>query len=381
MKLRAVFKLQNTLLAHYLSRNVLVLFLAIFVVLSLVVFGNQLVLVLKASLQQGGLLDDLLPLIGLKVLRDVPLILSLSLFLALILSIVYLYKNSEAVVMNSLGLGDKHFIIFVQPMVVVVCLVILFLTTSTIPWSKNQRNIIIERNQNASEVSLIKAGKFQEFRQGNIVFYASKVNALQEMEDIFIYVLSDKGTIITLAKRAKTHTDPLTGSVYLRLKEGSRYHGFLTSENNQILSFDKYDLQISDSETHQTVQHDIKVEGKSTWDLLGSDDLQERAEFQWRIAQPLSTFILSILGILLGKTSPRHGRNLGVLAGIIIFVAYNNVLLIAKSSIEQGHLNPTVGLWWVHSLMLLMIAIYYAQTHGKLHFYRRKMMRHFFKGN
>jgi lipopolysaccharide export system permease protein len=94
-------KLQNSILAKYLIRNVLIITAAVFIVLGLVIFGNQLVSVIKESLEKGIPIADLLPLVGFKMIRDVPLILSLSLFLAIILAISKSYKDSEAVVMNS----------------------------------------------------------------------------------------------------------------------------------------------------------------------------------------------------------------------------------------------------------------------------------------
>ena len=48
------------------------------------------------------------------MVRDIPLIVSLSLFLAIILTITQLYKNSEAVVMNSVGLSNKDFFLIIQ---------------------------------------------------------------------------------------------------------------------------------------------------------------------------------------------------------------------------------------------------------------------------
>ncbi|MCS5590694.1 MAG: LptF/LptG family permease, partial [Candidatus Thioglobus sp.] len=172
MKFSSVFKPNNTLLAKYLMRNVLLLLAAVFVVIGLIVFGNQLVLVIKESLKQGIPVVDLLPLIGFKMIRDVPLILSLSLFLAIILAIGSLYKSSEAIVMNSFGLGDRHFMSFIRPIVFSLFVFVLFLTTVAVPWSKQQRSMIMDRTENASEFSFIKQGEFQEFKNGNIVFYA-----------------------------------------------------------------------------------------------------------------------------------------------------------------------------------------------------------------
>jgi lipopolysaccharide export system permease protein len=364
-------KLQNSILAKYLIRNVLIITAAVFIVLGLVIFGNQLVSVIKESLEKGIPIADLLPLVGFKMIRDVPLILSLSLFLAIILAISKSYKDSEAVVMNSLGIGDKHLMVFIQPVVIVIFIFILFLTTIAVPWSKQQRSMIMDRSENSSKFSFIKEGEFQEFKDGDIVFYASKVKNIdgestQDMEEIFIYTLADNQPIITLAAQAQKYTDINTKSVYLRLKNGTRYHGFPSEMNKKILNFDQYDLQIINGEKRQSTNIETKTESKPTLDIIFSSDTREIAEWQWRLSQPISVLILSIFAILLGKTSPRGGKNLGVLAGVIVFIIYNNALLIAKSSLEKGDTLPIIGLWWVHLLVLLIIFVFYAYRHGKL---------------
>ena len=364
-------KLQNSILAKYLIRNVLMITAAVFIVLGLVIFGNQLVSVIKESLEKGIPIADLLPLVGFKMIRDVPLILSLSLFLAIILAISKSYKDSEAVVMNSLGIGDKHLMVFIQPVVIVIFIFILFLTTIAVPWSKHQRGMIMDRSENSSKFSFIKEGEFQEFKDGDIVFYASKVKNIdgestQDMEEIFIYTLADNQPIITLAAQAQKYTDINTKSVYLRLKDGTRYHGFPSEMNKKILNFDQYDLQIINGEKRQSTNIETKTESKPTLDIIFSSDTREIAEWQWRLSQPISVLILSIFAILLGKTSPRGGKNLGVLAGVIVFIIYNNALLIAKSSLERGDTLPIIGLWWVHLLVLLIIFVFYAYRHEKL---------------
>ncbi|HIB27854.1 MAG TPA: LPS export ABC transporter permease LptF [Candidatus Thioglobus sp.] len=364
-------KLQNSIVAKYVMRQVLMLLAAVFIVIGLVIFGNQLVLVIKESIEEGIPVVDLLPLVGFNMIRDVPLILSLSLFLAIILAISKLYKDSEAIVMNSLGVGDKHFMVLIQPVVLFIFIFILFLTTVAVPWSKQQRSMIMDRSENASEFSFIKEGEFQEFKNGELVFYASKVkniknSAKQDMEEIFIYAESSGNPIITLASQAQKYTDASSKSVYLRLKDGVRYHGFPSDKNKKILNFDQYDLQIIDGSRQRSANVLTKIESKPTLDILFSSNNKEIAEWQWRLSQPISVLILSLFGILLGKSSPRGGKNLGVLTGILVFIIYNNALLVAKSSLERGDLSPIVGLWSVHLLALLVIVIFYAYRHGKL---------------
>ncbi|BAF61560.1 hypothetical protein COSY_0441 [Candidatus Vesicomyidisocius calyptogenae] len=346
-------------------RNTLVILSAVFIVISLVVFGNQLVVVVKESLEEGIPVKDLLPLVGFNMIRDIVPILSLSLLLAIILSINKLYKNSEAVIMNSLGLNNKHFMVFIQPLVIVIVIVIVILTTVVVPWSKQQKDLIINHSKNISKFSFIKEREFQEFKNGDIIFFASKVSNFnnskeQNMEGIFIYTFINNEPVIILAKQAKKYTNLNTNSVYLRLKNGTNYHGFILDTKKKILNFNLYDIQIIDGNMKKLISKVIKVESKSTFELFFSRKLTEIAEFQWRISQPLSILILSALGVLLGRTSQNGGRNLGVLIGVVVFILYNNALLISKSVLERGESLPIIGLWWVHLVMLLLIFIFYS---------------------
>mgnify|MGYP000061791078 FL=1 len=373
-----IIQYQNSRIARYLMRNVSVLFFAMIFIIGLVVFGNQFVLMVKESVRQGVPIQELMPLIGFNMIRDVPIIFSLSLFLAIILAVSQLYKNSEAIVLNSLGLGDKHFMVFIQPVVVVSVLSILFLTTFAVPWAKEQKNLIVEETKNASEFSFIKEGEFQEFKDGEIVFYASESSTPddaqeQNMEEIFIYASAKGRPLIVLASEATKYTDPDTHSVYLRLRNGTRYHGIPSSENKSILEFDQYDLQIISGEIQETEVIYTEIEGRSTLDLFKETGREVSAEIQWRFSQPLSVLILSALGVLLGKASPRGGKGIGLLIGVVVFMLYNNGLLMAKSAMERGEIDPSIGLWWIHLLVIFLTFLLYQFRYGRLSTYLVKI--------
>ena len=364
-------KLQDSIVARYLTRRILFLLLAVFSVLSLVILGNQLVLVIKESLEHNIPTADLLSIIGFKMLRDIPLILSLSLFLAIILAIGKLYKDSEAIVMNSLGVGDKHFMIFIQPVVLGVVLIVMVLSMLAVPWSKSQRFLVMDRINNASEFSLIKQGEFQEFKGGELVLYAAQVDNTkgethQALASVFIHQQTNENSVITLANQGEKYTDA-QGGVYVNLSQGKRYHGFPGQQGKKVLDFDQYQLQLMPSQVTTEAELDTRVEAQSTWQLLLADsDPKVSAELQWRLSQGISVFILSLLGVLLGKSSPRGGKNLGVLFGVILFIAYNNALLVVKSSLESGAIPSIIGLWPVHFSMLGLLFLLYAYRHGKL---------------
>ena len=370
-KLLSILKYQNSRIARYIRRNLVTLFFAIFFIIGLFVFGNRVVLTVQASFEGGIPLQELIPLVSFNMIRDVTLILTLSLFLAIILSISQLYKNSEAIVMNSMGLGDKHFVIFIQPTVLLTFIIITFLTIYAVPWAKQQKNIVEEETKNASEFSFITKGEFEEFKQGDIVFYASESKTLdtlgeQNMEEIFIYSFNEKKPMIVLASEARKYIDPKTHSTYLRLKDGIRYQGIPSDENISILSFELYDLEIISGELQKSLAIYTKIEGKSTLDLIKEGGSYANAELQWRLSQPITVLILSFFGIFLGKTSPRGGKGVNLLIGIIVFMLYNNGLLVAKRAIELEQINLLTGFLGVHLLVLMLVILLYQFRNGKI---------------
>ena len=366
-----IFNFQNTIISKYLLQKLLIFFFAITFILSLVVFGNQFVLTVQESVEHGIPLRELMPLVSFNMLRDIPIVITLSLFLAIIITISQLYNNSEAIILNSIGMGDRSFISLIQPIVIASFIIVFFLSMYAVPWAKEQKSIAEDETVNASEFSFITEGKFETFKNGDIVFYASESNAIdvvneQNMEEIFIYALNDDKPIIVLASEGTKYTDSESKSIYLRLKDGVRYEGLPSNENINILDFQYYDLEIVSGEVQKSISNFSNIEEKSSYNLIKEGGLLANAELQWRFSQPLSIIILSFLGVFLGKTSPRTGKGINLLIGVVFFMLYNNGLLVAKTSIENADLSPIIGMWIVHFTLVIFLIILYQFRLGRM---------------
>jgi len=365
------FNYQNTIISKYLIRNLIVFFFAIFFIVSLLVFGNQFVLTVQESVEHSIPIIELAPLIGYNMVRDFPIILTLSLFLAIILSISQLYKNSEAIVMNSVGLSERNFIGFIQPVVIFSFILIFCLTIFIVPWAKQQKSLAEDKTVNASEFSFITEGRFESFKNGEIVFYAAESlitdsDQEQDMEEIFIYSTGSGSPIIVLANEAKKYTDAQSKSVYLRLKDGIRYEGLPGDKNINVTNFDLYDLEIVSGKVQKSLISFSEIEEIRSIDLLSQGNLLANAEMQWRFSQPISILLLSVFGVFLGKSSPRTGKGINLIIGVVVFMLYNNGLLVAKNSIESGQLSPIIGMWSIHLFVLLFLIIFYQFREGKI---------------
>ena len=372
------FSFKTTKIAKYIMRNLVAYFCVITFIIGLVVFGNQFVLTVQESIDRGIPFQELMPLISFNMIRDVPVILVLSIFLAVIITISQLYKNSEAIVMNSIGLGDKAFLSVIKPLAIILFLFVLFLTAYAVPWAKQQKSAAEEETKNASEFSFITEGKFESFKKGDIVFYASESTSIdaggvQNMEEIFIHASENGNPVIVLASDAKKYIDPKSKSIYLRLRDGVRYQGLPSSENINILNFDSYDLEIVSGEVQKSIATFTEIEEKTTLDLLKQGGLLAIAELQWRLSLPLSILILVVFAVYLGKTSPRGGKGINILIGIFVFMLYNNGLLVAKSSIENGLLSPIIGMWGIHLIAILFLMLLYQFRQGKIMYFFDKI--------
>lgn len=89
-------------------------------------------------------------------------------------------------------------------------------------------------------------------------------------------------------------------------------------------------------------------------ELLNEHSLDSNAELQWRMAIPISAFVLILLAIPLSFVDPRSGRSANLMLALLIYIVYNNLLSIMQAWLTQGKISPIIGLWPVHAFFLLL---------------------------
>jgi lipopolysaccharide export system permease protein len=320
----------QTILTKYLTKNILVVFFAIFFIIIFLIFGNAFTSVLKSSLSQNLDIPSVLLLVLIRSLKDMPIIISLSFFIAVIIAIGKSYKDSEIYAINSAGIGEIKIFKKITIPVVVATSISLFISMFLVPYSNIVKEKILQKNASASEFNFIKNQEFQSFQNGNITLYSSggKNNSLG---NIFIYSKNKNNNSIILAKDGIRYQDSLD-NVYIRLKHGAKYDGFLAISDKKITDFETMDIQIF---TKKTNNHELKTNSDSKFInvLLRDMNRNNISEIWWRVSLPLSLIILSAIGIFLSKTPPRGGKNFSVLYGVILFAVYLNFLKSYKDKL------------------------------------------------
>lgn len=341
---------------RYLMKEMLGTHLAVTLVLLLIILGGTVARMLREAAEGRIPADVLLSLVALGSIRGLILLLPVSLFLALMLSLGRLYKDSEMAALQACGVGPGRLSLTIAwvtvPMVVLLALLVFW----GAPLASERIEQVRAEAQQRSDLSGIAPGRFLESRVGGRVFFIEGYTRDGgAMRDVFIQSRGPGGTEVVTARRAETRVDPASGQRYLVLHDGFRYVGEPGEQAFRILEFETQGVRVPDPEG---AGRRGRADSQPTGALLGSRNRLERAELQWRISIPVSMVLLAVLALPLSHTTnPRQGRFARITGAIVVYVLYANFLILAKSWYGRGQTPEWLGMWWVHVALAVLIVV------------------------
>ena len=344
---------QRSLLREFASTGI-----ATFVVLLAITITTQLIRFLGYAARGNISTDAVLTFLGFASLRYLPILLSLTLFISVLMTLTRSYRDSEMVVWFTSGQGLNAWIrpvlIYAAPLVSVIAVLSLYLS----PWSMGKTEEYRRQLESRDEVSAISPGVFKESRDAERVYFVEKLAAnLTTVANIFVHSEEDGQIGTTVAKRGYQETAP-HGDRFLVLQNGRRYIGPPGSAEFRIIEFEKYSLRIESSEAKAALP---TVKSKSTASLMKENSAEATAELIWRAGLPISAFVLCLLAIPMSFVNPRAGRSVNLLFALFTYIVYNNLLSVSQARVAQGRMDFSVGLWLVHAGMVILLIVMFAQ--------------------
>lgn len=300
----------------------------------------------------GSLASDAIKtLLGFNMIRFLPMLLSLSLFLAVLLTLSRWYRDSEMVVWFSAGKSlsslIRPVIAFALPVILVIGVLSLFVT----PWATQKASEFRDMLKSRDELATITPGVFKESRSAERVFFIESFDELGNLvKNIFVQSVQHQKLGIIVASQGYRETAQNNDS-FLVMQDGRRYEGLPNSAEFTITEFERYAIRIEPAEVEKSIP---KTTEKSSIALLQQRSQDSNAELQWRLAMPISAFVLVLLAIPLSFVDPRSGRSANLMLALLTYVIYNNMLSIFQAWVSQGKLSLLIGLWPVHLLFLLL---------------------------
>lgn len=335
------------ILERYLVREILAAWAAVTVVLLLILVSSYIGRFL-ADIAAGEVPGDILfSLLALKTVSALGLMLPASLFLAAMLALGRLYRDSEMVVMTACGLGPgrlyRALALLGVPASAGLAVVSLWLAPQAAATGEALRH---DASRDA-QVATLQPGRFQPISGGRTVYVGATGEDARHFRQVMIISGAEGEIDVVTAERGIYYPEEEDTGRYLVLEDGHRAVGMPGRADFRLLDFGRNTLRLPSVEDAGGTP---SLEALSTMELLREDSAAAAAELQWRFAPPLSAIVLMMLAVPAARIAPRESRYSKLVLGFLVYLFYANLLSIARVWIEQGRMPEGVGLWWVHVL-------------------------------
>ncbi len=310
---------------------------------------------------QGAVASDAIgALLGFSVVKFLALLLTLTIFIAVLLTLSRWHRDSEMVVWFTSGQGIyallKPVLSFAWPILAVIAVLSIFIT----PWVIEKGAVFREQLEARDEYNSLTPGLFKESKSADRVFFVERFSTLSSSaRNIFVQSSQHHKLGIVVAKEGKQSTDD-NGDTFLTLMNGRRYEGTPNSSEFGSMQFEQYTLR---TEPAEAKHEPPSAKSLATIELLRNRSNENIAELQWRLSIPISAFLLVLLAIPLSFVDPRAGRSANLIMAVLVYLIYNNALSILQSWVARGQLHPLIGLWPAHiSVLLLFVYLFYRRV-------------------
>lgn len=339
---------------RYLLREVILSWLVVTFVVWIILLSNKLVRYLGKAIAGEVPGQEVFALLGLSSVGFLVMLLPLSLYLAIILALGRLYKDSEITALSACGVGTGRLYRPLLSLAVVAAILLTWLSLVIAPATAALRHQMENQAELSTDLSLLTPGRFQEIQNGRLVIYAERLSEdRKRITNLFMDMIQQGQSGLLTAERAHTELDAEKTGRFLVMEDGSRYQGFPGDEDFRILKFARYGVALPSAAADVAVS---SGDAKPTKELWKSKNLEDRAELHWRLSAPVAIFVLTLLAVPVSRTTPRQGKYGKMFIAVLIFVIYYNLLGAARYWLETGVVWPRLGLWWVHGLMVLCAA-------------------------
>jgi lipopolysaccharide export system permease protein len=340
------------ILDRYIFREIASTWLGVTVVLLLILLTNQFARVLgdvaKGKLPKDAAFD----VIGLSAAQYLTILIPIGLFLAIMLALGRLYRDSELPAMMACRVGPSGIYRPLFWLLVPLSLAVAWLSIELGPSALHAIERVGAEARREADLASIEPGRFVSIGPDDAVVYGERIRDDGLMENVFLQRRLDGGRLEIVVARLGEQVESDDPDVrFLVLHEGRRYEGVPGTTVFRVVEFLEHGIPYR---LPSLDAPDPRPRAMSFQSLTQSNNLTHIAELQWRIGVPLATIILAILAVPLSRTQPRAGRYGRIAIGLLVFIIYLNMLSAAKAWIEQGTISPTLGLWWVHAAVFLL---------------------------
>jgi lipopolysaccharide export system permease protein len=280
--------------------------------------------------------DDVVLLLGYTALGYLPMMLGLSLFIAVVVSLGRMYRDSEMVIWFASGLGLGRFVRPVLGMAWPVLAVSAALLLFVWPWINRSSVELRNRYEQRTDLSRVAPGVFQTSRDGSRVFFVDRASQ-EGVQAQHVFVLTRKPNQESVVSARSGQLVSEDADRMLLLRHGQRNESRTDTGEHTLASFDTYRVLVGESAIRSAQEAPPKAQ--DTLALLRQSGPRQHAELAWRVGMLLAAANLLLLGIGLSAAHPRRASNWNLLFALLTFMAYFNAVNLSQAWIAAGRFH------------------------------------------
>ena len=337
---------KKNILFKSLNAEVLKSTLGILTIFFFLVIGSRFVGYFEQA-AEGAINPNLVyKIVALRFPDFITLLIPLSFFLGVVVSISRLYADREIYGYFSIGLSRNDLIKFLIPQSTIFFFITLILSMYIAPYTKELSKELVSIDSFEEQLESIRPKELFSFNEKDNFIYAEDKDG-NSIEDLVIYVTNKNTSSFILAK--ELNYQKKDKSIILNFNEGSVYQDIF--HDKSILTSQFGNLKIP-------ITNDLKtISGLSLSKLFDFSAKSSKSEMYWNISIPITIFILLIIGVYLSKVDPRQGRLSVLLPAIFVYILYLSLLILGRESFDSEVSNSHLYIWYVH-LFFIIFAVF-----------------------
>lgn len=306
--------------------------------------------------------QDVVLVLGYTALGHLPTMLCLSMFVAIVLTLSRMYRESEMVIWFGGGIGLARFLRPVLRTAWPVLLVTAVLLLVVWPWGNRNTYDLRDRYAQRSDLSRVAPGVFQSSSDGKRVFFVEREGAdTVNARNVFVLTQQDQGESVTSASSGRL--EAVGNERWLVLERGQRNDFDDKTGDRTLASFDSYRVLVQEKALREAEARPPRA--LPTLQLLREPTPRNQGELAWRLGMLLATANLLLLGLGLAATNPRRPSNWNLLFALLAFVVYFNLVNLTQAWVASERAGLGLALAGVHGgAFVLALALLWWRDHA-----------------
>jgi lipopolysaccharide export system permease protein len=335
---------------------------AALVVILTIVITMMLIRTLAAAAGGEVAPEDVVLMLGYTALKHLPTMMTLSMFIAVVLSLGRMYRESEMAIWFASGLGLGRFVRPVLRMALPALLTIAALLLFVWPWGNRSSAELRARYEQRTDLSRVAPGVFQTSRDGSRVFFVDRASQ-EGVEGHHVFVLTRMAPMESVVSARSGRMESEGNDKVLQLDHGQRNEVNVESGVRTLAAFETYRVLASENAVRNVESRPPSA--MATLDLMQQPSPRHQGELAWRFGMLLAATNLPLLGIGLSATNPRRASNWNLLFALLAFVAYFNLVNLTQAWVGSGRYRLGATLMALHgSAFLISLALIWWRDHA-----------------